>query len=204
MDKKCADCWSPSERKMKLIIEKIKGIFFTPLICLLIKLKITANMVSYFSAFLGIVSVIVLFYDIKISAIILLISFVFDGIDGSLARASKKDNLEGSITDCFCDQIVISSTTIGLIAIGIIDPTIGGLYLVTYPIVIIFSIIRNLINKPRTYVLRPRIIVYATFILYAFTNINLMNWVVLPLSLILLFQIIVDFYFLRGNLKNVN
>lgn len=189
---------------MKSIIEKIKGILFTPLIRLLIKLKITANMVSYFSAFLGIVSVIVLFFDIKISAIILLISFVFDGIDGSLARANKKDNLEGSITDCFCDQIVISSTTIGFIAIGIINPTIGGLYLVTYPIVIIFSIIRNLVNKPRAYVLRPRIVVFAIFILYAITDINLMDWIVLPLSLLLLFQIIVDFYFLRGTLKNDN
>ena len=202
MTEKYADCWSPSERKMKAIIEKLKGIFFTPLVLLLLKLKITANMVSYFSALLGLVSVIVLFFDIRMSAILLLISFMFDGIDGSLARASKKDNLEGSITDCFCDQIVISSTTIGFIAIGVINPIIGGSYLVTYPVVIIFTILRNLLDKPSIYVFRPRIIVYLIFIIYAFAGINLMDWIVLPLSIILFYQIIKDFYFLRGALKN--
>lgn len=94
MDKKsCADCWSPSERKMKSTIEKIKGTFFMPILLILVKLKISANMVSYASAFIGVLSTVYIFFDIKTSATLLLLSFIIDGIDGSLARISKQDNL---------------------------------------------------------------------------------------------------------------
>ena len=202
MEQKCANCWSPSETKMKSLIERKKGVFFSPLLHLLIKLKISANMVSYFSAIIGLVSTVYLFFDIKISAILLIISFIIDGIDGSLARITKTDNIQGSITDCLCDQVVISSSTIGLMSIGILNPIIGGLYLVTYPLVITFAILRNLINQPRFYVFRPRIIGYLVFIVYAFTKIDIINLVTLILSLTLIFQVITDFYFLRKYLHD--
>ena len=202
MNRKCADPWSPSERKMKSIIEKTKGMLFNPLVALLLKLKITANAVSYFSSLIGLISALYLFVNIKYAAIFLLASFIVDGIDGSLARASKQDSLQGSVTDCFCDQIVISSTTIGFIAIGLLNPIVGGLYLATYPIVIIFSVIRNLIGSPRAYVLRPRMIIYFSFLLYAFTDIDIIDMVVLPLALLLLLQVIIDFYFLRDKLND--
>lgn len=200
--KKRADCWSPSERKMKYIFEYFKKILFYPLVKLLVRLKITANMVSYFSAIVGLISVAFLWYDIKISAVLLLTSLIMDGIDGSVARATKKNNLQGSVTDSFSDQITISASTIGFIAIGIINPIIGGIYLVLYPIVIIFSILRNILNCPSHYVLRPRIVIYGLFILYCFSSINIIDYVMLISSAVLLVQVIRDFYFLRGKLND--
>ncbi|KKT18899.1 MAG: hypothetical protein UW03_C0028G0015 [Candidatus Peregrinibacteria bacterium GW2011_GWA2_43_8] len=186
---------------MKTLIEKIKAILFYPFIALLIKAGITANMVSYFSAIVGLISVAFLWYDLKISAVLLIISLMIDGVDGSVARATKKNSLKGSVTDCFCDQATISASTIGFIAIGILDPIIGGFYLVLYPILITFSILRNIVNSPACYVLRPRIIVYGTFVLYAFGSINVLNHVVAILSAALLFQVVKDFYFLRSKLN---
>ncbi len=196
----CSDCWSPAERRLKHIVEKGKKYLFYPLIMLLKKLKVTANMVSYASALVGLGSAIYAFYDIKISAILLIISLLLDGIDGSLARASNSPKLKGSITDCFADQIVISSTTIVFIAMGIINPIIGGLYLVAYPTHITFTILKNIINKPNKYVFRPRIFVYVAFWLYAFFGINYLNYTVLPISIILLLYIFHDFYSLRRHL----
>lgn len=197
---KCSDCWSPSERKLKNFFETWKKYLFYPIIKLLIRLHVTANMVSYFSAILGLASAIYILYDIKISAILLIISLLMDGIDGSLARELNAPKLQGSITDCFADQIVISSTTIAFIAIGIIDPIIGGLYLVVYPTHITFTILKNIINKPNRYVFRPRIFVYIAFWLYAFFGINYLNYTVLPISIILLLYIFHDFYSLRKHL----
>jgi phosphatidylglycerophosphate synthase len=197
----CADCWSPSERRMKAHIERLKNLIFFPIIRLLVKLGVTANMVSYSSAVIGLASAVYLWYDIKVAAILLAVSFAIDGLDGSVARATKKNKMKGSVTDCFADQLTISATTIGFIAVGLLNPVIGGLYLIVYPVIIIFSILRNIIGKPAVYVLRPRLVVFIAFWFYAATSINWMNYVVLPLSIILLFQAVKDFYFLRGNLK---
>lgn len=197
-----ADSLSFSERKPTALIEYLKKFIFYPVVILLIKLGITANMVSCISALIGFISAIYLWFDYKVAAILLLISFFTDGTDGSLARATHKNDKQGAIMDCFMDQITISATTIGFISIGLLDPIIGSLYLLSYPIVVIFSSLRNIIGKPAIYVLRPRIIVYAAFWLYTITSFNSMNYVVSPLSLILLFQVTKDFYFLRGHLRD--
>lgn len=193
-----ADCWSPSERKAKATLESIKGFIFNPIVNILIKLGITPNTISYISAIVGLTSAVFMWFDLKIAAILLIVSLLIDGTDGSLARATNKCSFKGSITDSFTDQIVISASTIGLIAINLLNPIIGGLYLVLYPIVIIFTILRNILNIPRKYVFRPRIIVYCVFGLYVLSSINILNYVVLPFSLILLLQVVVDFYCLRS------
>lgn len=199
-DISCSDCWSPKERKMKAIFETIKKYLFWPIIKCCAKIGITANMISYTSALIGLISAVYLWYDIKIAAILLIASLMLDGVDGSLARFTNSPKLQGSLTDCFSDQIVISSTTIGFIATGLINPIIGGLYLVGYPLLITFSILKNIINKPNAYVLRPRVIGYASFWLYAFFGINYMNYVILPIAIITLLYVIHDFYLLRKTL----
>lgn len=198
-----ADCWSPSERKMKGFFENIKSILFKPLVFVLIKLQISANFVSYLSAIVGLIAVLYMWYDIKLATIFLILSLILDGLDGSLARATKTNNLNGSLTDCFTDLIVISASSIGLIATGLVNPIIGGIYLVSYPLLITFSVLRNILNCPKKYVFRPRFIVYAIFIFYAFSSINILNIILAPISLILLFQVTTDFYFLKNaSLKN--
>jgi|GEM_PF-2392841 len=196
----CADCWSPSERKMKGFFETIKKYLFWPIVKTCAKFGITANMVSYVSAAIGIASAVYVWYDMKISAILLLISLLLDGVDGAVARDQNPPKLPGSITDCFCDQLVISSTTIAFIATGLLDPVIGGLYLVGYPLLITFSILKNIINKPNIYVFRPRIIVYIGFWIFVIFGKNYMDYIVLPISIIILLYVIYDFYSLRKTL----
>jgi phosphatidylserine synthase len=197
-----ADCWSPAEQQMKKKGENIKGKVFGLLVKLLVKLGVTANMVSFSSAFVGIVSTIFLWYDIKISAGLLILALLIDAVDGSVARATNTNNIKGSLTDAFSDQITISATTIGFIAIDLLDPVIGGLYLVLYPMLIIFTILRNATKNPRKLVLRPRGLIYIIFWIYAFGGINIMNEVTLLMALLLLFQVVKDFFDIRNNINS--
>jgi hypothetical protein len=203
---KCDDPWSPKERKIKKLFEKEKGKLFHPIIKELVKLHIQANTISYISTAIGLISVLFLWIDLRISAVLLACHLLIDGIDGSLARYIRKNKLpyarkcgklQGSITDSFSDQIVISSTTLGYIAIGILNPIIGGLYLIAYPMQIVFSTIRNIIEIPNPYVLRPRIYIYILFGIFAFTSINYLNHATLLFSVILLIYIIHDFFSIR-------
>lgn len=195
------DCWGPGDRTFKSLTERLKGLIFSPIIFILKKLGVTANMVSYASAAFGVAATFYLWQDWQISAWLIIISVLLDGIDGSLARRSANPDPRGPLIDNFADLIVISATTIGFIAVGIISPVVGGLYLVSYPLLIVFAIIRNIIGKPRQHVLRLRLYIYAAFILEAFWGISIMAYIVWPITLIHLFFVLSDFYFLKNEIK---
>lgn len=197
----CVDCWSLSERGLQKRLNRAKEIIFLPLLKLLHALGVTGNMVSYLSALSGLASAIWVWHTLKISALLLLVAVLLDNLDGALARYASENRSAGGLTDCFTDQIVISATTISYIATGIVNPVVGGLYLVTYQTVTIFAILRNLLGKPYRFVLRPRIVVYSAFVLFAFTSLNIMDYVTLPCAIIQLISIIFGFQFFRRLLK---
>jgi len=201
LEKNPIDCWSPSERKAKHFFEETKAVVFYPLLQLLLFLKISPNMVSFLSATLGLSATVYMWIDLRISVFMLILSLVLDGVDGSLARMTKKNSTSGSLTDAFADQITISSTTIGFIALGFVDIVSGSIYLLSYPIIILFSIIRNALNFPQKYVFRPRILVYLAFALFVYTDINILNITVLVFGVILLTQIFIDFLFLKNKIQ---
>lgn len=197
MAAKISDPWSPYERKIKYLIEIIKTYILYPLVWPLLKLGVTANMVSFFSAVLGVISAVYVFIDLRISVLFLVLSFIFDGLDGTVARETKTNNAQGSVTDCFFDQIVIISTTMAYAGIGIMNPLIAVLYSSLYPILIIFTVIRNRLNIPNGYVFRPRTIIYLFFLIYVFTSFNFLNESALICSLVMAIYIIRDFFRLR-------
>lgn len=195
---KRADPISASEQRIKDVISEVIMNAVKPLLKLLIKLRVKANHISYFSATLGFISAILLWVDLRLSAYFLITSLLLDSLDGAFARYSETATVQGSITDCLTDQIVISSTTIGAILTGIVNPLLGCLYLLLYPIIIIFSVLRNILEIPSGYVLRPRIYFYIIFILYLFTGINWVNYLLALIVPILIIYVFRDFYRLRS------
>ena len=199
--KRYADFISPLERKIKESVGKRFGKLIEPLLKLLVKLNISPDIISYSSAFFGLTSTVFLWVNLVTSGFLLIISTILDTIDGALARyINHTTTFKGAITDCFTDQITVSAMTLGLILKKIINPLFGSICLLLYPILIIFSIIKNFLKIPSSYILRPRLLIYALFLLYAFTSINLLNYVLGPIALILGYQIIRDFYQLRSYL----
>ena len=197
---KCADPISSLERKTKNRISKNLENNTKPVLNLLLKLKITPNNISYFSALIGLVATFFLWTNQNIAGILFALSLILDNFDGILARYSDQASTKGAVTDCFADQITISASTIGLILTGVMNLKLGLIYLVFYPILIIFSILRNIINSPSNFVLRPRIVVYSFFWIYLITSLNLINLALLPILIVMGFHIVRDFIHLRSKL----
>ena len=113
------------------------------------------------------------------------IVFLFAGgldlMDGALARHTGTASRRGSFTDSVCDQIVVVATTVTLMATSspIIGIWPGGVYIFVYTMVVVFAMVRNALAVPYSWLVRPRFIVYAWFIieLYLFAGtINYVLW----------------------------
>jgi hypothetical protein len=62
----------------------------------------------------------------------------------------------GSFTDTLADQIVVTATTLALMA-GVWT---GGVYLFLYAMVVAFAMVRNVLGVPYSWLIRPRLWVY--------------------------------------------
>ena len=92
---------------------------------------------------------------------LLLLHVLLDGIDGPLARFQGTAGNRGSFTDTTADQLVVTFSTIALIHFGLVNAITGSLYLFFYTLVIVFAMIRSSMAIPYSWLVRPRLIVYA-------------------------------------------
>ncbi|BCD60571.1 MULTISPECIES: CDP-alcohol phosphatidyltransferase family protein [unclassified Nitratiruptor] len=71
------------------------------------KTKITPNQITIVSLLLGIFAAISFYYECKLLSFLLLhLSFLFDCVDGQLARATKQFSKKGTFLDNISDRIV--------------------------------------------------------------------------------------------------
>jgi phosphatidylglycerophosphate synthase len=86
-----------------------------------------------------------------------------DGLDGPLARHLGTASRRGSFTDSLADQIVVTASTLTLIAApdAGVSGWIGGLYVFVYAIVVGFAMVRNALGNPYSWLVRPRLWVYS-------------------------------------------
>ncbi|HEX5104584.1 MAG TPA: CDP-alcohol phosphatidyltransferase family protein [Pirellulaceae bacterium] len=92
----------------------------------------------------------------------LLLHVLLDGLDGPLARHLGTASSRGSFTDSLADQIVVTATTLALMAApqpGVLT-WIGGTYIFLYATVVGFAMVRNALGNPYTWLVRPRLWVY--------------------------------------------
>ncbi|MCF7917888.1 CDP-alcohol phosphatidyltransferase family protein [Candidatus Gracilibacteria bacterium] len=201
---RCSDCfspWSPSERGFKKRWEKIQKVLFFPLLKLFVKLHIRPNTISYLSALVAITGSIYIAYDLHTAGILIFISLILDGLDGPLARYTDATTPKGAITDCFTDEISTASLTIAMILNQLVHPLMGSLYLFLHPIVIMFTVLRNVLNVPNKFVFRGRMIITFVFLYYVFGGINYLDLVFPPTVGILLGYSLCDFVYLRKMIR---
>lgn len=83
--------------------------------CFLVKTKITPNIVTIISLFVGIISAIFVYYQHFILAILFLnFSFILDCVDGQLARVKKLESDFGMWLDNISDRIVENSIILSI------------------------------------------------------------------------------------------
>jgi phosphatidylglycerophosphate synthase len=165
------------------------------------KLGITADMVSI----TGFLMIFGFAYFIKrnpIAAIAFLVLHVaIDGLDGPVARVSKKQGNKGAFLDIMCDHTGIFVATAGLVYYGLVNGVIGLVYIYIYTIMIIFTITRNVMGISPKIVIRTKYYVYILFAVYVIAGWNYLNEAMLLFSAIMLPSVLNDFSAIRKKLK---
>ncbi|WP_417390944.1 CDP-alcohol phosphatidyltransferase family protein [Gimesia sp.] len=100
-------------------------------------------------------------WTVPAALVLLLLHILLDGIDGPLARFQGTSGNRGSFTDTTADQLVVTFTTIALIHSGLATVIAGSLYLFFYTLVVVFAMVRSSLAIPYSWLVRPRLIVYA-------------------------------------------
>ncbi len=199
-DKVSADCYSAGDRKFMEFTQKIRAAVLLPVLVVLTKCNINADILTLLSLLTGLAACPIYFKSKGAFLILLLIHVLLDGFDGPLARYQNKASRKGSFTDTMADQIVIAATTITLIYANVIGTIPGIIYLFVYTMVITFSMIRNALSIPYSWLIRPRFIIYLWFIVEFYLlpgKIDYLLWLFIALLLI---KMITGFYKIRKKL----
>jgi len=144
-----------------LLSQKVRGWLLTPLVTLLTRAGISADALTALSLIAGLAFCPALAIHPLLALAFLALHALLDGLDGPLARHTGTASRRGSFADTVADQVVVIATTLSLIHAGLAPTVAGGLYLATYTVVIVFSVVRNALSVPYSWLVRPRLFVYA-------------------------------------------
>ena len=196
-----ADCYSKIDRKMMIWFQNVRAKNLKPLLLLLTKWKLKADSISGISLFTGILAVAAFKWNITVAFILLLLHIILDGLDGPLARFRKEATAGGSFVDSCCDQMVVALTTLVFVQMGILVPTLAGFYVFAYTVVVAFSMIRNAIEIPYSFLIRPRFFFYIAAFIELFWLPGTLNIACILFTLILIFHMLCGFFALRKYLQ---
>lgn len=132
------------EQKIYLKITRLRDLILAPLLKILSRLGITPNSLSYLGVIFVLLFALFIKNHIKWSLLFLLMAWLCDLLDGSLARYKKVDSDRGKFIDMFCDVLTFAMFIGGLIY-GNLLPGLVGLMTVFF---LIFSkIFRAIYNS---------------------------------------------------------
>jgi phosphatidylglycerophosphate synthase len=132
-----------------------------PFLKLMTRCRVSPNQLTLLSLVAGLAFCPLFARHSKPAALaMLLLHVLLDGLDGPLARYQNRASSQGSFTDTMVDQLVVTFTTITLIATDYAGIWAGGLYVFFYTMVVIFAMVRSALAIPYSWLVRPRFIVY--------------------------------------------
>ena len=195
-----ADCYSGGERAAMEWTQRARGRLLGPLLRLLAALRVTPDHLTLASLLVGLLFCVLWFWSPAAALAALLIHVLLDGLDGPLARHLGLASRRGSFTDTVADQTVISATAITLMADRVIDVAAGGGYLSAYTAVVAIAMVRNAMEIPYSWLLRPRFLVYGWILVEAFFWPGTINQVLWLINAVLIWKLLTGFVHLRERL----
>ncbi|MEM6569986.1 MAG: CDP-alcohol phosphatidyltransferase family protein [Planctomycetota bacterium] len=156
-----ADCYSGGERAWMVRGQELRAALLGPLLERLARLRVSPDHVTLMSLAFGLAAAPLLFVSPTAALVALAAHVLLDGVDGPLARHLGVASRRGSFTDTIADQVVVTATTIALMAAGLVGPISGTLYVFLYAVVVAFAMVRNALDVPYSWLVRPRFAVYA-------------------------------------------
>ena len=200
MVKQHLDYFSEKELKQVNAFKRFRTTYLYPIARVLVKMGCTADFIS----FIGFLMIFGFVYFIEknptTAVIFILLHIIFDGLDGPIARISKKDGSKGAFIDIIADHTGIIIATLGFMYYGLVQDLVGGIYIYLYTIMIVFTIIRNIMKIRPRLVIRSKWMIYILFIIYAFTNINYLNEAMILFSILMFISVSKDLIVIREKL----
>ena len=172
-----ADCYSGGERAWMERTQELRGTALEPLLRALGAAGVRPDHVTLVSFACGLLFCPLWFVS-PLAALVALFSHVaLDGIDGPLARHLGIESARGSFTDTMADQAIVTASTVTLIGAGVVGPVVGSLYIYVYLLVVALAMVRNALHIPYSWLVRPRLVVYAWMAVETFAWSGSLDWV---------------------------
>jgi len=165
-----ADCYSAGERASMAWWQGLRGRALAPVLWVLDWCRVPPDLLTLLSLVAGVGFCPLWFWSKPLAFSALALHLLLDGLDGPLARYQGVASHRGSLADTMSDQIVVVATTLTLMSGQTIGVFAGGLYVFLYTVVVMFAMVRNVLGMPYSWLLRPRLYIYAWFLveMYAF------------------------------------
>ena len=176
-------CGTANERGAMVWTQRLREKWFGPLLAMLARVGVRPDHLTLLSLLCGLAFCPLYVLFSKPAAFALLgIHILLDGLDGPLARLMGVASRSGSFTDSTSDQIVIAATTLTLMTadphpIAILP---GGVYIFVYTMVVAFAMVRNAMNVPYSWLVRPRFFVYGWMVVDSYLlpgTLNVVIWI---------------------------
>jgi phosphatidylglycerophosphate synthase len=171
-----ADCYSAGERGAMVWWQAVRARLLAPLLACAEQRGVCPDHVTFASLVSGLAFCPFWLWPgqpvwSRVAALVaLLLHVVLDGLDGPLARHMGIASRRGSFTDTLADQIVVTASALALMTAPSpgLNVWVGGLYVFLYAMVVAFAMVRNALGVPYSWLVRPRLWVYAWLALDSF------------------------------------
>ncbi len=200
-----ADCYSAGERGAMVWWQELRGRLLAPLLNVLAAYGVRPDHITAASLLCGLAFCPLWLWPgasawAKIAALTgLVLHVVLDGLDGPLARHLGTASRRGSFTDTLADQIVVTASTLALMAAA--PPALGvwagGSYVFLYAMVVAFAMVRTALGVPYSWLIRPRFWVYGWIAVDQFLLAGWLEWIVLGFAALLAIKLATGFVAIR-------
>jgi phosphatidylglycerophosphate synthase len=169
--------YSEEEERVLGPWQQIRQVLFSPIALVLSRLGIGADALSFTSVALSIGFCLFAPFHFTVAFWLLTTSFIFDGLDGVVARQTRSNSTKGSFTDTCCDLAALAFSVAGMAWIGAIHPALAVLYVYGYTVLVLFLVLHRLLRVSSHWIIRPgRTLFYACIGLNFFFHIDFLNY----------------------------
>lgn len=198
------DCYSAGERAAMERNQQWRGRLLEPLLRTLTRGRISPDHITIVSTLVGLAFCPLFFVHPAWALAALTLHVLLDGLDGPLARFQQSASRRGSFTDTMADQTIIFATTLTLMAAGTVNLIAGSVYLFVYTLVIAFAMIRNALDIPYSWLVRPRFVVYLWIAVEIYWLPCSLTWLLVVFDGLLTWKLLTGFYRLRNRLGELD
>ena len=199
--------FAESEQAGQERFQKVRDGIFGPLVRLLIRCRVTADLISL----LSLLQLVPFGYllltaedsqQIVIASVFIWLHVIFDALDGPIARTTGTAGPAGAFTDMCVDHSGMLITTCILTAAGLVNPTAAVAYVSSYTVAVAFTIWLNMIGHPFKLVIRTKYLLYALVTAYGLFAANFIGQAVVLFCVIHVIFAIAGFCKLRRILRD--